>query len=295
MAAMERHTMLRDLEVRAYHSICVHDVLRIAVACLFFSFLSGSHTLAGEKNVHTLSHYSTVLHKEQKMNVYVPTTPGRHSVLYLLHGAYGDYTNWVSNTRIAAIAENFDLIIVMPDGAPFSWYTDSPVQPASQYESYIVNELVPFVDSAFATFAEKKGRGICGLSMGGYGAIKFGLKYPSLFASASSMSGILTIMNHASQWKMIEVFGDTIKSIETWKKNDLPQLLLSVKDTIAIKFDTGISDFALADNRQFLSELQKHGFAYEYAEYPGNHSWQYWGMHIVDHLQFHAKMLRQSQ
>ena len=76
--------MLRDLEVRAYHSICVHDVLRIAVACLFFSFLSGSHTLAGEKNVHTLSHYSTVLHKEQKMNVYVPTTPGRHSVLYLL-------------------------------------------------------------------------------------------------------------------------------------------------------------------------------------------------------------------
>ena len=292
---MERNTMLGDLEVRACHSICVLDVLRVAVACLFFSFLSGSYALAGEKNVQTLSHYSTVLHKEQKMNVYVPATPGRHSVLYLLHGAYGDYTNWVSNTRVAAIAEDFNLIIVMPDGAPFSWYTDSPLQPASQYESYIVKELVPFVDSAFATFAEKRGRGICGLSMGGYGAIKFGLKYPSLFASASSMSGILTIMNHASQWKILEVFGDTIKSIEAWKKNDLSQLLLSVKDTIAIKFDTGISDFALADNRQFLSELQKRGFAYEYAEYPGNHSWKYWGTHIVDHLQFHAKMLRRPQ
>ena len=266
-----------------------------SVAFSFLFFPSPIPTNAGEKNLRTLSHYSNLLHKEQKMNVYVPTTPGRHSVLYLLHGAYGDYTNWVSNTRVAAIAEDFDLIIVMPDGAPFSWYTDSPVQPASQYESYIVKELVPFVDSAFATFAEKKGRGICGLSMGGYGAIKFGLKHPSLFASASSMSGILTIMNHASQWKMIEVFGDTIKSMETWKKNDLSQLLLSVKDTIAIKFDTGISDFALADNRQFLSELQKRGFAYEYAEYPGNHSWKYWGTHIVDHLQFHAKMLRQSQ
>ena len=222
----------------------------VCVSLLFLS-VSAAFAETGEKNIRTLSHYSTRLHKEQKTNVYVPASLGQHSVLYLLHGAYGDYTNWTANSRLAAIAEDFDLIIVMPDGAPFSWYTDSPVQPLSQYESYIVKELIPFVDSTFATFTEKKGRGICGLSMGGYGAIKFGLKHPTLFASASSMSGILTIKKHASQWKMLEVFGDTINSLETWKNNDLLQLLLSVRDTIAIKFDTGISDISLADNRQF--------------------------------------------
>lgn len=267
---------------------------RIARAAAFLLIVPAL-LLAADPAVRTLSHYSASLHKEQKLNVCLPSSPGKHSVLYLLHGAYGGYANWAEHGSIAQAARSFDLIIVMPDGAQFSWYTDSPMQVASQYESYIVKDLLPFIDSMFSTFAEKKGRGICGLSMGGYGALKFGLKYPELFESASSMSGILTIKNHSSQWKMADVFGDIATAPQNWDRNDLSQLLLSVKDTIAIKFDTGISDFAVADNRQFMAELQKRGFAFEYAEYPGNHSWQYWSTHVLEHLQFHSRLLRPAE
>jgi S-formylglutathione hydrolase FrmB len=277
------------------NGVKAHAVCRRIASVATILFIIPVLLCAADPNIHFVSHYSASLHKEQKVNVYLPSTSGRHSVLYLLHGAFGGYANWAENGSIAQTARLFDLIIVMPDGAQFSWYTDSPVQSSSQYESYIVKDLVPFIDSMFSTFAEKKGRGICGLSMGGYGAIKFGLKYPEMFASASSMSGILTIKNHSSQWKMADVFGDIATSPESWDKNDLSQLLLSVKDTIAIKFDTGISDFALGDNRQFMSELQKKGFAFEYAEYPGNHSWTYWSAHILEHLQFHSRLLRTAQ
>jgi S-formylglutathione hydrolase FrmB len=259
------------------------------VACLFAAGL-----LNAETRVRTLSHFSRYLQKEQSMNVIIPSSAGTHAVLYLLHGATGDYRNWDEKTGVAALADQYGLLIVMPDGGPFSWYTDSPFIPESQYESYIVRELIPFIDSTFDTFREKKGRGVCGLSMGGYGAIKLGLKYPELFASASSMSGVLAIMNHISQWKMTSVFGQLSDSTNVWKKNDLLQLLLSVRDTIALKFDTGLSDFVLGDNRAFLAELQRLGFALEYAEFPGSHNWGYWGTHISDHLQFHARMLNKS-
>src|SRR3990172_149725 len=155
------------------------SVVTIILVSIFL--LSPLRWRDGEKNIRTLSHYSNLLRKEQKMNIYVPDSPGSHSVLYLLHGALGDYTDWVSKTDIEDVAYKYDLIIVMPDGGAYSWYADSPMVPESQYESYVVKELVPFVDSIFATHKGKDGRGICGLSMGGYGAIKFGLRYPALF------------------------------------------------------------------------------------------------------------------
>ena len=244
------------------------------------------------KDVKTLSHFSHFLNKEQKLNVYLPVTPGKHSVLYLLHGATGDYSNWASKTDVANIAEKYDLIIVMPDGGASSWYSDSPFIPESQYESYVVKELIPFIDSAFATFASREGRGACGLSMGGYGAIKFGLKYPTLFSSASSMSGVLAIQRHPEKWSLAKVFGELKDNPGNWQKADLPLLLDSCKDTVAIKFDTGIADITLEDNREFLAALQKAHWTFEYGEFPGGHSWIYWGGHIGDHLRFHDRILR---
>jgi S-formylglutathione hydrolase FrmB len=266
---------------------------KLFLFCCVLCFVS-SPSPGGENNVRTLSHYSRYLQKVQNINVAVPASEGKHAVLYLLHGATGDYKNWNDKTGVAKLAEQYGLIVVMPDGGPYSWYTDSPFVSASQYESYIVRELIPFIDSSFSTFNERRGRGICGLSMGGYGAIKLGLKHPDLFATASSMSGVLAIMLHTSQWKMTTIFGELSDTANVWKKNDLLQLLHSVNDTIALKFDTGISDFTLGDNRAFLSELQRLGFAFEYAEFPGTHSWGYWGTHITEHIQFHAGKLKKS-
>jgi len=251
-----------------------------------------SESYSTGKNTRTLSHYSRYLQKDQKMNVYVPESTGRHSVLYLLHGATGDYTNWLDRTDLKNIADKYNLIIVMPDGGTFSWYSDSQLIPESQYESYVVKELIPFIDSSFATYAEKNGRGVCGLSMGGFGAIKFGLKYPQLFSSASSLSGVLVVMRHPDKWSMVKVFGTLSDNASNWKREDLIEMAQSSKDTtVALKFDTGVDDVTLEDNRLFLSILQKLRRTFEYGEFPGGHTWRYWGSHIEEHLQFHSRHL----
>ena len=262
------------------------------VSIIMLIFIGTQPSFPSDNNVKTLSHFSHFLNKEQKLNVCVPGTPGKHSVLYLLHGATGDYSNWAAKTPVANIAEKYDLIVVMPDGGPYSWYADSPINPESQYESYVVKELIPFVDSAFATFPGREGRGVCGLSMGGYGAIKLGLKYPALFSSASSMSGVLAIQRHPEKWSLTKVFGELKEHPENWQNADLSLLLASCKDTVAIKFDTGIADITLEDNREFLTALQKAHWTFEYGEFPGGHSWSYWGGHLEDHLRFHNRLLR---
>jgi putative tributyrin esterase len=258
--------------------------------CLFVYPLV-SLLLAGEKNVKLLSHYSQCLQKEQKMYVYLPVSTGKHSVIYLLHGWSGDYKNWMDKTEIKNIADKFNFIIVMPDGGYESWYSDSPWIKNSLYETYIINELVPFIDSTYDTYKEKYGRGICGLSMGGYGALKLGIKYPSVFHSASALSGVLNILVHSKNWSLGKIFGNPKDNPGTWQENDLLELTHSLRDTIALKFDVGVDDIVLEDNRQFVQVLQKLKFPFEYAEFPGSHNWEYWGTHLEEHLRFHEKNL----
>ena len=110
-----------------------------------------------------------------------PTT--RYPVLYLLHGLTGHYTDWVAKTNVANYAAHLPLIIVMPEGNN-GWYTDSASVPTDKYESYILQELIPDVQRRYHTIEDRSGRAIAGLSMGGYGAIKFGLKSPGMFIFA---------------------------------------------------------------------------------------------------------------
>ena len=85
-------------------------------------------------------------------------------------------------------ASEYRLIVVMPEGND-GWYTNSTTKPNDRYESYILMELMPDVQRRYRTIEARYGRAIAGLSMGGYGAIKFGLKSPHAFVFAASMSG----------------------------------------------------------------------------------------------------------
>src|SRR5215475_10443379 len=84
------------------------------------------------------------------------------------------------------------MIIVMHEGDD-SWYTDSATVLSDKYETYILNELIPHVQNRYRTIETRFGRGVAGLSMGGYGALKFGLKSSGTFIFAGSLSGALSI------------------------------------------------------------------------------------------------------
>src|ERR1044071_5566858 len=101
----------------------------------------------------------------------------RYPVLYLLHGLGGSAGDWVSErARLADYAASYPFIIVVPEGKD-GWYTDSATEPNAKFESYFIEELMPDVARRFRTVAAREGRAVAGLSMGGYGSLKFALKH----------------------------------------------------------------------------------------------------------------------
>jgi len=113
---------------------------------------------------------------------------GPFPVYYLLHGLSDDHTAWVRRTSIERYVQNVPMIVIMPNGDR-SFYCDAFDRGFNKYESFIVRDLVDFVDTTFRTIPSRKGRAIGGLSMGGYGALKLALKYPDVYCAAVSHSG----------------------------------------------------------------------------------------------------------
>jgi len=224
----------------------------------------------------------------------------RYPVLYLLHGLFGHYDNWTTNTKLAEYASQHQMIIVTPEGND-GWYTDSGTVPSDKYESYLVQELIPDVEKRFRVNNNRASRAIGGLSMGGYGAVKFGVKYPEMFTLVASMSGALDaaawsesdLRGFESIWRTLRpVFGADNSSIRT--ANDLHKLLRELTaNSIAklpfIYLDCGTEDPLFQSSRDFVELLRSRNIPHEYRELPGGHSWTYWDAQVQDVLRLAAK------
>jgi putative tributyrin esterase len=227
---------------------------------------------------------STSLQREMHYRIILPArykNGGRFPVLYLLHGIFGDYKNWDTRTHLEDYAKNMPIIIVMPD-ADNSWYTNSATVPADRFEDYIVKDFIPEIDDKFRTIRDRHARAIAGLSMGGYGAVKLGLKYPELFVFSGSLSGAfnatqnLDTLRPEFRTKLLEVFN--AEGSSTRAENDVFTLLSAQHETPYPYFylACGSSDFFLGTNRAFAQQLSSRNLAYEYHETAGGHTWQYW-------------------
>ena len=243
-----------------------------------------------------LHYFSSALEKQTACNVIIPEMPdhaGPFPVFYLLHGLSDDYTIWQRRTSIGRYVQMLPLIVVMPDGGR-GFYSDA--HEGFQYESAIINDLIPFVDKTFHTLAERRGRCIGGLSMGGYGALKLALKHPDKFVSANGHSGAYGFA-HGS-WRQEQAEFDRITGPNPiGGPNDVFALAEKFAPSTnrarmpALRFDCGTSDFLLDQNREFHEHLQKLNVPHEYAEFPGAHDWSYWDKHVQSALRFHAKHL----
>jgi S-formylglutathione hydrolase FrmB len=148
----------------------------------------------------------------QRVRILVPrdyTTSGnnrRYPVLYLLHGAHGGATDWSGACTAQTTCGNTSLITVMPNGDPFGFYTNwvNPGDVAPQnWRTYHMEQLVPWIDFNFRTVAKKEGRAIGGLSMGGFGAIRYAQQYPNNFAYAAGFSGLYDLLDIRIQQTII--------------------------------------------------------------------------------------------
>ena len=135
---------------------------------------------------------SAALKRDAKYRIYLPhgysVTARRYPVLYLLHGLYGDYRNWDTLTQLSRYMAGRNWIVVMPD-AGNSWYVNSTSQADDRFDDYISHDLVQEIDRKYRTIQEREGRAIAGLSMGGYGAIKFALEGPKHMSLPEALAG----------------------------------------------------------------------------------------------------------
>ncbi|HVX18125.1 MAG TPA: alpha/beta hydrolase-fold protein [Acidimicrobiales bacterium] len=130
-------------------------------------------------------------------NDYFSSGTTRYPVLYLLHGgAGGNSAQWTTGGGAEeAITNGQPLITVMPDGGKVGWFTNwvNQSQGAQNWADFYLNQLIPWVDGNLRTIATKQGRAIAGLSMGGFGAVRFAQDRPDLFAFVGSFSGAVDL------------------------------------------------------------------------------------------------------
>jgi putative tributyrin esterase len=229
--------------------------------------------------------YSTSLQREMPYEVILPvgyrTGQQHYSVLYLLHGWHGDETDWVKLTHLTEVAARYQLIIVTPRGGN-SWYVNSATNPTDRYADYVLDDVIEDVDSHYRATADPQHRAIAGLSMGGYGALLFTLRRPTLFGFAASISGAFSgpsgIDEVMPQLKpsIDQAYGSSGSA--TRKENDLDSLIAAADPrTIPYLFiECGTADPLLPSNRHLVAELSEYKLQYEYHELPGNHTWSFW-------------------
>jgi putative tributyrin esterase len=214
-----------------------------------------------------------------------------YPVLYLLHGWHGDYENWTTLTNVTGDTKDLGLIVVMPDAGD-SWYIDSATTPQDKFEQYIIHDLIDDVEHHWHALRSPHHRAIAGLSMGGYAAVKFALKYPDMFAMAASLSGAfnapfpeLAEARPEFRPSLEHAFGPV--SSKTRSENDVFSLATHISPATIpyLLIDCGYQDATfLAPNRKLVSILSQRDFHYEYREGRGAHTWQYWDKHLPEIL-----------
>ena len=255
------------------------------IACLLALPLAAQNKGMAVDTVESKSFVSTALAREMPYEVVLPAgysgSQERYPVLYLLHGWQGDETNFVSLTHLVEDASAYKLIVVTPR-AENSWYVNSATRAEARYADYVFQDLIAEVDAHYRTIASPHARAIAGISMGGYGAMLFSLRHPGAFAFAASISGAFAgpsgIESVMPQLKPStdDAFG--VAGSTTRTQNDVDTLIGAVDRTEQPYFflECGASDPLLSSNRRVVEELSSHGFAYEYHELPGAHTWPFW-------------------
>ena len=234
---------------------------------------------------------------------YIYYTPGvgldkEYPVLYLLHGAYGCYSDWSKKTNLQELATQYDIIIVCPDGQD-SWYFDSPVDPKMQFETYVSKELVSYIDSHYHTVAHRFMRAITGLSMGGHGSLFLAFRHPDVFWSCGSMSGNMDITQYPDKWHIKDRLGEYADNKQRWHDHAVCNLVDLLVDSPLqpcqnILIDEGLKDIFYKNNVELHQQLVEKGIDHDFVVRPGAHTWTYWVNALDYHLLFFSKAFKRG-
>jgi enterochelin esterase-like enzyme len=261
---------------------------------------------------------SNFLNRQVKYTIYLPadyeTSNRNYPVVYLLHGYTDDNTGWLQFGEINRLADQAinegkipPMIIVMPN-ADSSWYINS-YDGKEKYEDFFIKEFMPAIEKMYRIKAEKRYRGVAGLSMGGYGTLIYSLKYPELFAAAAPLSAAVfddQAMTSMPDVNYENVFGQlygrgqkaAARLNPPWYSNSVLKIVdaKSADDLKKVRYwiDCGDDDFLTKGNCLLHIALTDKKVPHEFRVREGGHTWTYWRTGIIDALQFIGDSFRQK-
>lgn len=256
---------------------------------------------------------SPTLGRAWTYNVYLPTgydanAKLRYPVMYLLHGNAGERNDWPVKgsllRTVDALVANGDMppaIIVMPD-AGTTWYVDLK----EKMETAFFNDLVPHVEKNYRALATRDGRVVGGLSMGGYGALRYVLKYPEKFQAAALLSPAIYNPEPPadSSARFVKVFAapgtDGAYNADVWKAHNYPSLwesFLQKKVAVPMYINSGDDDEFMIESEatQLYALLRKNKQPAELRIVNGKHEWPVWESTVGDALKYVFRTVRRPQ
>lgn len=204
----------------------------------------------------------------------------KFKTLYLLHGLLGNYTDWVSQTRIQKWAEEKNLAVVMPSGDN-AFYFNSRT-PWNDYGTFIGEELVEVTRRMFPLSEKREDTFIAGLSMGGFGALRNGIVYSETFGYVGALSSAVHIFEVTSEKANIGLF-DNIEEASKTNKNPrvaVEELLSEKRHIPKFYMACGTKDDLMPANVAFRDFLQKKGIEVIWDEEDYGHDWDFWDSQI---------------
>jgi S-formylglutathione hydrolase FrmB len=238
----------------------------------------------------------------QRADLTIHATPAARAttdvpVVVLLHGVYGSHWAWtlrggahVTSARLQLAGELPPCVLVMPsDGL---WGDGSGYLPhrLQDFERWIVNEVPAAAAHAVSAISPNSPVFIAGLSMGGFGALRLGAKFPQRFRAISAHSSI----THFDQFR--DFVEERLGSFTVQDEDrDVFQTLYRNRELLPpIRFDCGTSDSLLDSNRLLHQALLETGIHHVYEEFPGGHEWSYWEKHLENTLHFFAREMKST-
>jgi S-formylglutathione hydrolase FrmB len=213
------------------------------------------------------------------------TTTTEVPVLYLLHGLSDDDTIWSRRTSIERYVAPLGLAVVMPQ-VHQSFYSDEVH--GLRFWTFLTEELPALVNGFFTVSNRREDTFVAGLSMGGYGALKWALRQPERFAAAASLSGAVALSHPSEQAErndpafaalMRRVFGDTPTD---GTNDDVLHLMRTADPTVlpSLYVACGTDDFLYRSNLALIDEAERRGVPLTVDLGPGDHEWDYWDAQI---------------
>lgn len=283
--------------------------------------------------VRDVKFFSESLQRDMHINVVLPrgyeTSGVSYPTLYLCHGFTSNYHEFV-NVGVPEYLNRFDMIVVMVDvgnSLYVNWAKSDDGRPY-KFADYVTKDVINYVDQNYRTIAERKGRAINGISMGGFGAISLGLTHPDLFCSIGSHSGGLSAAADASaafregekprSFNIPFLMQDTtryldinIEGFSTFReRTPVGQPFVTAEDADNVDpfklithipkekiphiyLDCGDKDFLFETTKKFMKLLMENNIPFHYGYSHGTHEEDYWGREVsVSMAVQYAVMLR---